>query len=292
MRLVVRRSGFAGERLRVLPPRTAAEAAQRPLTRSLLVTDCGYFPHATGHERSRPHGAPQAIVIVCTEGEGWCRSGGAHHRITAGNALVIRPREPHVYGADSRAPWSAWWLHVVGEAVPDLLDALEVTPARPVVAVSRLSQAVSLVDEAIKAFETDESPSSLAAASGAAWHLFASLASGRHRVPHGRPDPVALATAKLQQDLTTTVAVADLAASVGLSSSHLSALFRRAVGCGPAEYQTRLRMSAARELLDTTDLPVASVARRVGYADPFYFARKFRAAHGTTPSEYRSGVKG
>nr|WP_235545787.1 helix-turn-helix domain-containing protein [Phycicoccus sp. Soil802] len=256
------------------------------------MTDCGYFPHATGHERSRPHGARQAIVIICAEGEGWCRIGGGQHRVTPGTALVIAPGEAHVYGADEAAPWSAWWLHATGSAVPELLAALEVSSSRPVVAVPRLSQAVALVDEAIRAFETDESPSSLAIASGAAWHLFASLTSGRHRAPAGRPDPVALATTKLQQELTTAISVGDLAAAVGLSASHLSALFRKTVGCGPAEYQTRLRMSAARELLDTTDLPVSTIARRVGYADAFYFSRKFRATHGSTPSEYRSGAKG
>jgi transcriptional regulator GlxA family with amidase domain len=132
----------------------------------------------------------------------------------------------------------------------------------------------------------------MALASGAAWHLLASLASGRHRARTGRRDPVALAKAKLRQELTTKVSVDELAAAVSLSPSHLSALFRKAVGCGPGEYQTRLRMSAARELLDTTELPVSAVARQVGYGDPLYFSRQFRARHGMTASEYRSGLKG
>lgn len=75
---------------------------------------------------------------------------------------------------------------------------------------------------------------------------------------------------------------------MGLSPSHFAALFRRSTGCGPREYHTRLRMSCSRELLASTDLSVAAVAAAVGYPDPFHFSRRFRAVHGTTPTEHRA----
>ena len=103
---------------------------------------------------------------------------------------------------------------------------------------------------------------------------------------------MALATAILQQDLAERVSVPELAGRVGMSASHLSALFRRELGCGPAEYHARLRMAVARELLDTTADPVSAVARQVGYEDPFYFARQFRSAHGMTATQYRDRDKG
>jgi AraC-like DNA-binding protein/mannose-6-phosphate isomerase-like protein (cupin superfamily) len=284
-----RRSGFEGERIRVLPRKIAEQALASPVTSRLLVTDCGYFPAAGEHLRSRPHGAAQAIVIICTEGRGWCEMSGTRHRIGPGEALLIPQGESHVYGSEAAAPWTVWWLHVVGEDVPHLVEA---SSDRPVMPVLRLAHAVGLVDEAISALETDESPASLVAASGAAWHLLALLAGRRNRPQNGRPDPVALATAILQQDLGQRVSVPELASRVGLSPSHLTARFRAEVGCGPAEYHARLRMAAARELLDTTDSSVASIARHVGYSDPFYFARQFRAAHGMTASQYRERGKG
>ena len=285
------KSGFTGERLRVLPAPLVAEASARGLTRRLLVTDCGYFPHAAQHLRSRPKGARQTIVIVCTEGSGWCRLDGELHPVSAGQAVVIPAGAPHSYGSNETSPWSVWW-HVDGDDVDDLVAAAGASTARPVLPVPHLARAVSLVDEAITAMEKDESPSSLVTAAGATWHLFALLAGGRHQVGAGRPDPVALAVALLQQDLSVKLSVGDLAATVGLSPSHLSALFRKATGCGPGEYQTRLRMSAGRDLLDSTDLPVSTIARHVGYADAYYFARQFRAAHGMTATQYRSRAKG
>jgi AraC family transcriptional regulator of arabinose operon len=276
----------------VLPRPHVAEALVAQVTRQILVTDCGYFPAAEGHRRSRPHGAGQVIVIVCTEGRGWCRMRSVQHVVKAGTALVIPADEPHVYGSDDADPWTVWWVHVAGDAVDELVAAAGTSALRPVVGVPQLARAVSLVDDTIRALEKDESPASLIAASGAAWHLLSLLASGRHSPDNGRPDPVALATAILQQNLDSSISVTELADSVGLSPSHLTALFREALGCPPGRYLTRLRMSVARELLDTTDMPVASIARHVGYDDPYYFARQFRSVHGMSATHYRSGAKG
>jgi AraC-like DNA-binding protein len=214
------------------------------------------------------------------------------HVVRPGTALVIPADEPHVYGSDDTDPWTVWWVHVEGEAVGELIAASGTSALRPVVPVPQLARAVSLVDDAVRALEKDESPSSLMSASGAAWHLLSLLASGRHSPDHGRPDSVALATAILQQNLNRQLSVTELADAVGLSASHLTARFREVLGCPPGKYQTRLRMSVARELLDTTDLPVASIARQVGYVDPYYFARQFRAVHGMTATAYRNGAKG
>ena len=47
------------------------------------------------------------------------------------------------------------------------------------------------------------------------------------------------------------------------------------------------RLQEARRLLATTDLTVAAITGRVGYRDPGYVIRRFRAAHGLAPQEWR-----
>lgn len=92
----------------------------------------------------------------------------------------------------------------------------------------------------------------------------------------------------LADRLDGTVKVPELAALVGVSPSHLSALFRRATGGGVLAHHTALRMARARQLLDGTDALVGEVAREVGYDDAFYFSRHFRRHHGMSPSDYRA----
>lgn len=51
-----------------------------------------------------------------------------------------------------------------------------------------------------------------------------------------------------------------------------------------------VRMERAAELLHETSLPIAEVARRVGYRQPPHFAKAFRRLYGRTPSQWRSDV--
>lgn len=48
------------------------------------------------------------------------------------------------------------------------------------------------------------------------------------------------------------------------------------------------RITAASELLSTTQIPVGEVARLVGYSRAAHFAQAFRAIHGATPTSYRA----
>jgi AraC-like DNA-binding protein len=47
-------------------------------------------------------------------------------------------------------------------------------------------------------------------------------------------------------------------------------------------------MHVAEELLGSTDLGVAKVARRVGYESEEAFSRAFKRAHGSSPSMWRA----
>ena len=49
----------------------------------------------------------------------------------------------------------------------------------------------------------------------------------------------------------------------------------------------RVRMTRAAELLSDPSLPVAAVARAVGYRQPAQFSKAFRRHHGLPPSELR-----
>ena len=63
--------------------------------------------------------------------------------------------------------------------------------------------------------------------------------------------------------------------------------FRQVYAMTPQSYVTALRIERASKLLRETDLPVASIAREVGYGKPGAFALAFRRRTGTTPTEFR-----
>lgn len=63
--------------------------------------------------------------------------------------------------------------------------------------------------------------------------------------------------------------------------------FTAATGLKPTEYIQNVRIQQARELLETTTMPVDQVAFRVGYEDANAFRKIFKRLTGLTPREFR-----
>lgn len=283
--------GFPGQRLLVLPRPLIGKALEQPGTANVLVTDCGYFPEARAHRITRSTPVAQAVVLVCTAGGGWCRIADVTHPVAAGQAVIIPPAVLHSYGSDPDDPWTLWFVHLDGEGLSDVLATCGMTELSPVRTVADPYRIVALMEEIVGTMERDVSTPNLLAASGAAWHLLTLLASlvssddQRIRVIEEARD-------YLRGHFAEKVGVSFLARQAQLSPSHFAALFKRQVGFPALRYQTQLRMSRARELLDTTDLTIANIARQVGYEDAFYFSRQFRSVHGTSALRYRALRKG
>lgn len=106
------------------------------------------------------------------------------------------------------------------------------------------------------------------------------------RTKHG--DEVIL---KVQQWLWSQreqpVSVAEIADYALLEARTFLRRFTKATGMTPSEYQQRLRISRARELLEFSQRRVEQIASTVGYADAGQFRRIFRKIMGLTPSDYR-----
>lgn len=95
------------------------------------------------------------------------------------------------------------------------------------------------------------------------------------------------ATSYLKDTMHRDVSLQTLAEQVGLSPFHFARAFKAAVGVPPHQYQIRLRMMRARELLENTMYSVGEVATQVGYDDASYFSRVFRREHGVSPGQFR-----
>lgn len=91
----------------------------------------------------------------------------------------------------------------------------------------------------------------------------------------------------LAANLREPFALGALARHCGSSVSRLSYLFKRETGFSPRQYLEQQRMRHACQLLRLTSLAIAEIAAETGYADPFYFANRFRRYSKTSPSGFR-----
>lgn len=73
----------------------------------------------------------------------------------------------------------------------------------------------------------------------------------------------------------------------GLSRTHFFRMFKSQTGTTPVEFVKRRRLREALLLLQHSDLTIAQIGDAVGWPDPFYFSKLFKAAIGMPPTEYR-----
>lgn len=82
--------------------------------------------------------------------------------------------------------------------------------------------------------------------------------------------------------------VTALAARAGLSPRHFQRRFTEEVGETPARYVERVRVEAARHLLERSDLGMVAIARRAGFGSAETLRRAFLRRVGVAPDHYRS----
>jgi len=98
----------------------------------------------------------------------------------------------------------------------------------------------------------------------------------------------AYALARLERPLTVT----QLARHAHTSERTFARRFREETGTTPLRWLHAQRIDHARRLLETSDLPIETVARRCGFGSAAILRQHFRRATATTPSGYRRTFAG
>ena len=118
------------------------------------------------------------------------------------------------------------------------------------------------------------------------------------------PDTVSAAAARLREtgrfkrvevlkrfasieDPARIMNVNDVARQAGLCRRALELRFQNLLARSPAAEIRRVRIEHAIDLLQRTNLSVATVAERSGFSSPEYMASVFRSQLATTPLHYR-----
>ncbi len=83
------------------------------------------------------------------------------------------------------------------------------------------------------------------------------------------------------------VGLAAVAGEVRMSYSHFARAFKQSMGVSPNVYMTEQRISRAKKLLSETDLRIADIALRTGFASQSHFTSTFRKLVWTTPKAFR-----
>lgn len=257
--------------------------------------------------------ASVAFVWV-VQGAGSIRSRGEELRMTSGSVLRLPWRHDVEYLADSRTPFQVGTVHVIpwhdasvpvdaavafepGDPLYDAPHRRAAAPGaapvadRPILTSGRtttgrgvIALATYAVERFLRAPYDEATYRALAALVVQESRGWADAAES-----DGAPAVLELMTDHVVARIASHLTVREIADAGSCSPATAERLFARYTGLSVLAWVRRKRMDEAALLLRTTGLRASEVARQVGYADPLYFSRVFRATFSVPPSRYAAG---
>ena len=224
-------------------------------------------------------------AVILTHGTGVLAVGmkGERTPMDAPTLFWLSPGTPHAYGPDTAAGWTESWLLFDGPAVA-AYESLDFIPT---------TKAVNPLEDALPLLLVHKRLADVARGSerdvdvNAATLVHEFLATAKRVVSQSSDDDEGRLLAGLRSESMQDLSVAERAARLGVEPWQLRRVVRRSAGCTPSEFVHRTRVNHAKTLLAETDLAMTEIARSVGFGDPAYFSRQFRASVGMSPSTFR-----
>lgn len=259
-----------------------------PPATTLLVTGCDHNEPSYAVWRSR--GTQDYLLLFTQSGTGRVGYSGGEVRCAPGQLVLIRPGVRHDYGtARGATHWGLVWAHFqprshwlrwLGwpEPAPGILSLASL----PSETVELVGAALTKMDRLAQSALPQREAFAINALEEAL--LWCTTALGGEE----RGDPrIVRAMAYLTENLTRPLSLGEIAASVGLSVSRLSHLFREQVGLTPMQFLENERIGRARQLLRLTARPIAVIAAEVGFESAIHFSLRFKKAVGVSPRDFR-----
>lgn len=92
----------------------------------------------------------------------------------------------------------------------------------------------------------------------------------------------------IHSNYTNSISLEEISIFVKRSPYYFSHLFKKVMNMTFVEYLTNLRIKKAKELLMEADYTITEIATLVGYQDPNYFSRVFKAISGDSPKQWKT----
>ncbi len=254
----------------------------------LKINNCGLCTDAdSGIGVEVRAGRRDYHFVYVVDGTMYFELQGRRMELGAGNLVFFRPGEAQVYGSYEGESVSYYWAHFSGNCVESVLsDCGFLDKTRCFIDVD--SGVCKILNMIIKEYTYGEYCYITKCNSLFIMALSEMARLTDHAAKVSEKYDVLLPALKaMEQNYSVWYKNEEYAQMCGISKYHFIHLFTECKGCSPSKYKSNLLMQKAAELIRISSVPMNEIADMLGFDDPLYFSKKFRAFYGMSPSEYR-----
>ena len=253
----------------------------------------GEFTENSRYSTYREKGSRSFLLIYTRAGSGVIGSGGNRRTVLPGDLALLLPGQMHHYGTEpNTGHWDLQWIHF--HPRPDWDTLLRWEPGSSgLITISLPEDLAAKVSQNLGEIVSLDPTQSLnrRLAFNRLEEIFVRVTLLRGGA--GDLDPrIRRVQERVRREYAADWNLEQLAAIAKLSPSRFGHLFRDEAGESPRNFVESVRLEHARRLLVESTLPIASISRKVGFADEFYFANRFRKLTGLSPRAYRKSFEG
>lgn len=248
-----------------------------------------------GQNYQKPlHQHPEtAELLLITEGQGWSTINNKPYAVRPGSIVLYNAGDWHEEKASF--PFSALSLCCSGPLIDGLLKShVRDEKTAPVQQLREFPKLLALLQDLIN--ESSSSHPNKQQTVNLNLEIFLKVLDRNLRpgpLP-AAPDSaqlMRLAQHFIEENCHREMTLDLISNEVGLSKYYLARQFKDFTGESPIQYAIQCRIRTAQHLLETTTMPVASIARTAGYKSETHFQQAFKKAIGLSPGAYRSSKK-
>jgi len=229
----------------------------------------------------------EPLLLWFTKGQGRITVGGVTRGYGAHNAVFIPAGVMHAFDASAQTYGAAVFFGRGSTiALPETPMHLRVRDAAPQAELS------GIIDNIQRELESDRPGSDRAAQHHigllSVWmERNTGFSADARKKPDAARRLAARYTDLLEKEFRSGKGVADYAAELGVTPTHLTRVCNQTCGRSASDLLHDRVIYEARKLLSETKLPIVRISEALGFTSAAYFTRAFQHRTGKTPSAFR-----
>ena len=219
-------------------------------------------------------------------GTGFYELRGERHAVRAPAVLTQWPEEPMHYGPDES--WREIFFIYPEESGETLKRLGLIRQERPFWRIENPRRLLELAEELEELAADPNLESNTDRLDCCAVRMvLESLLEEKKEIPGRLESEIRDLAARIRRNPAPTPDWEEEAEKLGVSLTTFRRFFLAYLGVPAATCLQNARIALARRMLIETNQSIATIAKKCGFSDPFYFSRRFRLENGETARAYR-----
>ena len=225
---------------------------------------------------------------IIGQGHGTVEFKNRRYSAKEGSLIVMPPNCWHRYRPNKATGWTTLWVGCGGELADRLIGGVGFNPKGEVRDMSRFPRLSRLFANTVREIleHSSDRPHSTASR---ILSLVSTLMDESETATdrNSNAEVIARAQSHILNHAAEIVDFAALAESLGVPYRTLRYMFAKETGSSLLQFQLDIRLARAKNLLRSTDMPVAEIADALGFNSTWYFTHFFQQRVHVSPSTYR-----